>query len=239
MTEVFNSIFNTTSDGFDLTTASDGLKIDAGVLVSSSEAAGVLSSADGDTLDNFGLIVSGALGGFKDGVYFENDAGSITNEVGAVISGYFGVGVNGNHERINNFGSIYGFGLFGVYFDGSSEDVKLVNHGSIYGNAEGVRATSWLDGGTIINYGVINSGGIGVHACTAGGLVTTIVNGVGGIIAGVADAIKTQSSGSISLTNQGTLNGNVDFTVPGASSSVLNQGAINGDVIFEQATTPT
>jgi Ca2+-binding RTX toxin-like protein len=90
------------------------------------------------------------------------------------------------------------------------------------------------DGGTITNFGVIQSSGDGVYVFTNTGRTTTITNEAGGIITGTAHAIFTQTFGAISLNNQGTINGDIDCTVTGASNFVSNQGVINGNVIFAQ-----
>jgi Ca2+-binding RTX toxin-like protein len=223
-------VYNTTADGLDISSA--GFQhpltwtIAAGILVSSTEGFGVYSDRQGSTLFNFGQVFAGA----NDGVLFLDDDGIIVNKPSAAITAqYIGVAVDGNHETIDNLGSITGLTL-GVAFYSGSNNTSLTNHGSIYGHLVGVEPGSANEGGAITNLGVLRSDQVGIDVNTHTGLTTSITNAITGTIIGPFAAIQTEVAGDISLINHGTILGNIICTVMGADDSVINQGKIHGSV---------
>jgi hypothetical protein len=226
-------IFNIDSDGLDFSADTETLTISAGVVVSSVEANGVESVFNDSTLDNFGQVFCRAQFPFFMGlgIAFYGDNGTVINEAGAgIISNTLGVLADGNHEAIENLGSIVGL-RSGVVFGRFSNNTQLINHGSIYGHFAGVVPASMNEGGTVINDGVIRSDKLGVEVDNIG-FTTSITNTAKGIIEGATDAVKTVL-GAMSLDNLGTLIGNVDCTVPGANDAIINHGNIVGQVLLD------
>jgi hypothetical protein len=157
------------------------------------------------TLDNFGAIFSSSLRG----VAFLGNNGLIINELGAVISGFVGIFVNGDSETIHNFGNVYGED--GIYFGGSSNHIQLINHGSIVAPGA-IYVASDFDGGIIDNYGAVSSDLVGITVNTFAGLTTQVFNAVGATITGTIYAILIAGSGhgALHLVNAGSITGTID-----------------------------
>jgi hypothetical protein len=221
------NIFATTGDGLDFSSNGETWEIMPGVAVASTLQSGVASNDKDSTLDNFGYIYSGSTG-FA-GVSYNNDGGTIINEANATIFGFqAGIAiVRGNTETIENFGSIDSVGSGVIFGTDSNFGSELVNQGTVHGYDSGVLSVSINTGPTIINLSEIQSDQYGILIDTSPGLTTIIANEAGGTIQGVVSAIFV-NSGAMSLTNHGTIVGNIDCTVVGATDTIINRGKIEG-----------
>jgi hypothetical protein len=234
-------IFNPSGAGIDFASASLTWTISPGVVVASAAADGVSSTHKNDTLLNFGQIFSGFNSTSSGtGVSFTSDDGTLVNQIGASIFAVnIGVDVNrGNTETIENFGSISSLGTGVSFHPNSNFGSMLTNRGSIYGHDVGVLSNSSNVGATINNFGIILSdqgnqgfGPSAIVVATSPGLTTTVTNAAKGLIEGAdgASAVIT-FDGAISLTNLGTIIGNVWTTLTGMSDVIINHGKIEGEV---------
>ena len=85
-----------------------------------------------------------------------------------------------------------------------------------------------MEGGHIVNTGLIDSDGAGIQVQTIAGAVTIIDNG--GTISGDAASVRS-AAGAVHLTNTGILGGNVDLN-PAAADTILNHGQIAGNLFL-------
>jgi len=237
-----------------------GIVVSAGgTIVNSSDgfitgaAAIVNKGTPGVTVINAGSIVGESADYHGYGVVLRGAGGSVTNQAGGFISGYFGVDIyvtSGNPTVVNN-GTIVGntttFGI-GIKLSGGS----VSNNGTIAGGTGIDVATSR---GTVTNYGLIdgstetvgsgarlNSGGAFTNFAT--GIITGAANGVliqGGvgslINAGHIAASATSGTGAYielggAVTNQagGTITGaiGVDILHYNGGGTLVNAGSISG-----------
>ena len=134
----------------------------------------------------------------------------------------------GTGDIIKNYGHITG-AFTGVLLGGLSDGGDLLNYGSIRGGSFGVQELSNNTGGTIVNYGNISSAQTGVEVWTNTDLTTSIVNKASRVISGHTHAIFVNTQGGISLTNYGTINGNIDCNSD-SGDAIHNHGKIHGIV---------
>ena len=199
------------------------LTIDPGVAVVSQDNYSVVSGLNGSRLANSGNIVS-AANAFA-AVRFSGNNGRIENNSTGNIIGVNGIRLDGVTEDVINYGSISGFAGFGVQFTATSLAVSIYNIGEIYGRSGGVRAE--LAGESYFeNFGTVRSDSAGIDV-TAGTM--TIVNH-GSVITDNGSAIFTSGTGSVLLTNEGTLKGEVNCTNANGNDFITNKGTINGTV---------
>jgi hypothetical protein len=160
-------------------------------------------------------------------VLFNQSNGTIKNEVGGVITGFFiGIEVQGGGTTVTNRGSIKASDI-AVYLGASSVDAQLDNHGSIYGQGLGVRQSSFGNG-VINNTGSIVGDVAGIQVILAGNfLKTAITNSASGLIKGEVLSI-TIAVGAVELTNRGVIDGGIGSFAPGADDVVVNRGKMKG-----------
>ncbi len=177
----------------------------------------VLGSQDGSTTGTFAN--SGSI--IADGTALNLASGSGTNSGNLRSNQGIGLSLGGS---LVNSGSIAGV-TSGATVNGGT----LSNTGTITGSATGVQ----LSGGTLSNAGTITAtNGVGVSSYYG-----TLNNLAGGVITGSSDAIEN-TYGGITVTNAGTINGNVNFAL--APSYYYTQGnvfvdqggTINGSLLF-------
>ncbi len=135
-------------------------------------------------------------------------------------------GVVLNSGTLSNSGVITGGTIGGIVLNGST----LSNSGVITGGTTGAQ----LYGGTLSNSGTITAtNGVGVNAYYGG----NVNNLAGGVITGSGDAIES-TNGGLTVTNAGTINGNVNFAfLPSYyynqnSTFVDRGGTLNGSLLF-------
>ncbi|HLC08531.1 MAG TPA: hypothetical protein VJK06_04535 [Methyloceanibacter sp.] len=199
------------------------LTINPGIAVISRDNFGVSSSLSGSQLANSGNIVSAAASA----VAFEGSNGSITNFFTGHISGVNGIRLNGTMLDVHNFGSISGFAGAGVYLDTSAAAIALYNDGDIYGRGAGV-FSAIAGQAAFENRGAVRSDSNGIEV-VSGSL--TILN-EGFIVSNFGESIRTTGSGSIFLTNKGTLQGDINCLSGGNDAIVNLGGEIKGDVFL-------
>jgi Ca2+-binding RTX toxin-like protein len=188
----------------------------------------VFSDRLGSVLFNNGSVLSAVAVGGR----FEGDSSSITNNAGHSITGLTdGINFLGNGATLNNHGTVSGLTGDGVLASALSSSVVLNNDGDIAGRAAGIRINSDTSGDSVNNSGTISGGEFGLAISTELGLTTVINNGAGGVIKGPA-AIATVLDGAISLTNNGTIVGQIDCNTNFASDVVINHGKIIGQVFL-------
>src|SRR5262249_54758511 len=131
-----------------------------------------------------------------------------------------------------NQGLIFGFDNYGITFNANI--VTLDNTGTILGRDAGVvlSANGSINNDTassIVNRGEIASDQVGILVLKG---IVTIINDETGVIQGNDAAILSPAygSGAIGLVNHGTINGDINCLVPGASDIIENYSTINGVV---------
>lgn len=243
---------NTTVNG-NVTNASPGIitagsgTTDSGIILDNSTVAGVTinngkitaTSGQGIEIENSALLLSGIINTgsivAKNSAIHVGPAATVAggiNNIG-VISGGYGVRVDGNISGgITNGGTIAG-GLDGVSINAATLSGGIVNNGTISGgNAAIILYQAPLFTGGIVNNGTIatlSAGGSGVlvesGSLFTGGIVNT------GTIAANVDAILITNTSTFlgGITNTGKIaGGNVGVYVGG---SVFAGGISNGGII--------
>ncbi len=218
--------------GLGLVYAGPGIKwtVAKDVFVGASKVA-VYSEHNGSKLINKGEISSD-----RTGVHFEaKENGTVINKAGASIFGTYGVTVGtlaSKNMKVVNHGEIFGHQSHGVMAADVS-NFYLHNTGEIFGRQGGVHTLAGSPamsvGATIINDGTIRSDVYGIYAQAIPGLVTTIVNGKHGTIAGAEFAIRC-TPGQLSLENRGKIKG-VVYSAD-LDDVVVNHGRIKGEVVL-------
>jgi T5SS/PEP-CTERM-associated repeat protein len=163
-------------------------------------AGGVLQVLN--TLTNAGTIAGGGANGVK-----LTAGGTVTNRVGASISGYYGVVINGGTGTVSNAGLVAGQNQYGyaIYLFGGG-GVTNQNDGSIRGGRGGIA----ISGGT----GTVGNAGT--------------VSNPGGALSGYA--IYLHAGGAVSNSATGTISGNHGgIEVNGTLGSLINAGSIAGN----------
>ncbi len=231
------SLFAHNTDGIDFSADPQTWTIAPRVTVSSILADGIASNFKNNVLINLGKIISRS----EDGVLYQSDDGTITNQVGGSIIGRkAGIDIErGNTDTIDNLGHIVSANV-GVLFDAQSNfGSTLINRGSISGQETGVASDSTLAGCTIINYGTIRSDHDGIVINPHNGLAydnpsieTIITNESTGVIESSSGAAIVKDNGGTILHNYGRIDGGVSFSGSGVDK-IFNDGTITGWVSLD------
>jgi hypothetical protein len=224
---ISSSINIVTGDAFTFSASPESLKVLSGVVVGSYIGDGADSSFKDSSVDNFGLLYSDAL----NGISFFSDNGTITNERNGQIQGAVaGVDIDrGNTEVINNSGFIFAYDTAVLFNVNSNFSSKLINgpSGIIQGYQTGVECLSKNAGATIDNFNVITGADVGIVIDTTDSASTVITNESKGQINGGIETI----AGAMSLTNNGTISGDVVCSSPDGAV-IVNQGKMIGNVVL-------
>jgi hypothetical protein len=207
------------------------------------QAAGAISGISGVLLGSQGSAVTnaGSITGIGNTAVGLGAGGSVTNQLGGVISGYReGINVYVNAGTVTNAGTIMATrpaGGDGVDLQAGGSVTNSVG-GVISGGSYGVNVKN--SPGTVINYGSI-TGNTGV-GLSAGGSVTNQVGGAitGGVsiylgtvvnsgsITGSFTGVSVFTNGSITNQNGGTISGGFNGVSVRGNGTVTNAGTITG-----------
>jgi hypothetical protein len=181
------------------------------------EAVGVDLGTGGSVTNEAGGTISGYFAGIA------LHAGSVTNQAGGAIGGYiFGIAARGSGATVTNAGDITGeTGVATVV-----STATVINSGAIAGTEVG---SAFFFGPVPLGDGVFMN---------AGGAVT---NEAGGTITGAVDGVYI--AGGATVTNAGTISGataSVQVAGAGANTLTLETGSmLNGDAIGSTASGAT
>jgi uncharacterized protein with beta-barrel porin domain len=172
-------------------------------------------------ITNFGLISAGA-NAIKIGA-----GGTLTNEAGASITSTIGdaILITGGIETISNLGTITG--NLGIAIEALKAPASITNFGLVSAGTNAIRIGA---GGTLTN-----EAGASITAANAQAILITggneTIGNFGTITGGLGVAVDaTSSSGNTSLTNVGTINGNVELGSGTNTVMLLTGGIIKGNL---------
>ncbi len=177
------------------------------------------------TVNNYATI--GDLNTASIGVLM-NAGGTVNNYAGSnILAGTYGVAIANGSATINNAGTIHASLGRGIYFESGSTGGSVVNSGLIQG--DGSRGIFFAVGsGSITNTGTIQGGTVAAIQMQNGS--ATIINS-GLISSGSGLAISLISGGNNSVTNSGTINGNVVFSTSN-DHFLMTGGTMTGQLLM-------
>jgi uncharacterized protein with beta-barrel porin domain len=195
----------------------------AGTMTLGVNAIGIYVTGNNNILSNAGTISSAATGGW--GIGLTGGIGNTVTNSGNIIltaAGTFGIADEAFGSTITNSGtikvSVGAFGGDGVELGNSG---KLTNTGTIMTAADFGSGVSMSSGSTVINNGLIGaSGSFGTGVWFNGS--NTIVNN--GTIESAGYSLRSVGANGDSITNNGTLDGQI--SVLGSGNSLINAGLI-------------
>lgn len=165
----------------------------SGGSISGTSSTGLYSYTDIGTLTNAGTISGGYFG-----VNLRGDTSIMTNTIGGLISGLYGMTISGVLHALSNSGIIHGDSATG-----------LANEGAI---------------GTLTNTGLIE-GGAGI---SNSGTITLLTNGTIGTIHGYGTGISISAGEISTLTNDGLIEGVTGLNNGAVINALTNNGVIQG-----------
>ena len=200
----------------------------AGTVTLGANSIGIYTTGDNNTLTNTGTISSTAPNIF--GIWVNSGNGNtVTNSGNIILTGAssFGIADEGFGSTITNSGTIK---VSTAAFGGDGVELgyhgKLTNTGTIMTATNIGSGVSMSGGSTVINNGLIGaSASDGTGVWINGGLFggnSTIVNN--GMIEGGAYSLRSTNSNGNSVTNNGTLDGQI--SILGTGNSLINAGLI-------------
>jgi hypothetical protein len=244
--DIFTNTINASADGIDLATG-DSLFVAQGVeLAGEANFDGVFSNGNGISIDIAGAVFGGdngiALSGNTNIVLIGKE-GSITAQagVGVEIGGSSGITNNGEIDAGTDGISATGGSNFiinnsnatvasstgqAIFVSGGGNQVT--NSGTLSADSNSIAAV-WLydngaDGGNaLMNSGQI-SGGYGVFVSGTAGFADIIANS--GTIQAPHDGIEEAGSGTLNITNSGTIDAATGIVFNGANDQLINSGTI-------------
>jgi outer membrane autotransporter protein len=180
---------------------------------------------------NFGTI-SSTFGGIGFGV--PAGGGSVTNNVGGVISGTgpgsFGIASGGTSQSIMVINSGVISGSSGIDLGTGGGSITNNATGSITGFSGSAVDLASGSNTTIVNSGTISSvSGNAIHF--EGSASGSVTNNLGGVLSGGGGQSAILSgTGAISLSNAGTINGAVNLGNAANTVTLIAGGKINGNL---------
>jgi len=197
----------------------------AGTMTLNSNSIGIYAPGDNNIITNAGTI--SATGPNVFGIYVSGGAGNIVTNSGTINLtgvGSFGIVDEGFASVITNSGTIKIGG--GSFFGGDGvtlgDNSKLTNTGTITTAADGGSGVSMSAGGTLTNNGLIGASGKIGTGVWINGAKSTIVNN--GTIQSIGYSLRSVGAKGNSVTNSGTLDGQI--SVLGTGNSLINAGLI-------------
>jgi outer membrane autotransporter protein len=197
----------------------------AGTMTLSANSTGIYAPGDNNIITNSGTI--SATGPNPFGIFVSGGVGNIVTNSGTInLTGAasFGIVDEGFASTVTNSGTIMVGG--GSFFGGDGitlgSSSKLTNTGSITTAADGGSGISMSDGSTVINNGVIGASGKLGTGVWINGPKTTIVNN--GTIQSAGYSLRSVGGNGNSITNNGTLDGQI--SILGTGNSLINAGLV-------------
>ena len=206
----------------------------------SADAYAITSYGDGSQLTNSGAITALGNAGGAEGAYIEGNNTQIANggTIDATGANWAaGVQVIGQATTIDNSGTLNACGPsegYGLYVQ--SGGAQITNGGTInaLSNSNGAAIVAYGDGVQITNDGTLDAqGGQSGHGVYVSGGDAEIVN-AGSITASGdtwAAGMEVYGAGA-AITNSGTITATNAIYTGGGSQSVTNSGTLNGDVLL-------
>jgi uncharacterized protein with beta-barrel porin domain len=209
--------------GIGIQGVNDNVFTNAGTITLGVNAIGMYVTGNNNILSNAGTISSAATGGW--GIGLTGGIGNTVTNSGNIIltaAGTFGIADEAFGTIIINSGtikvSVGAFGGDGVELGNSG---KLTNTGTIMTAADFGSGVSMSSGSTVINNGLIGaSGSVGTGVWFNGS--NTIVNN--GTIESAGYSLRSVGANGDSITNNGTLDGQI--SILGTGNSLINAGLI-------------
>ncbi len=221
---------------------------------------GVRITAPNATVNNHGAVVGGPLSSGLHFLYAYGGNATVNNYADGLVTGVnngialvveFITGSNiPSNIVINNQGKSIGLQFNGIVIDDNNPlqcNVSIINHGIARGGFSGIKVsgTSYRanfghiviqNDGTVESKGIVAlpdatlQGGDAIDINIPTADTATIVNGLHGVIYGVADAILGEG-GMFHLINRGTIIGTVNDAA-GLDDLIVNTGKISGQVLL-------
>jgi hypothetical protein len=229
------SVFQPSGDGVDFTSSGDSLVVDPGITVLSEAGGNGVSGFifyDETVLNKGTISAADPVSGI--GLLLPHGSSSVTNNAGALISGAFGVGLEGSGiDSVINVGNIIGNPVAGVIIDGTPASISINNVGYIFGFIAAIAFEDSTVGASLVNGGMLssdapNNGGT-IYLFTTTNIVTNINNLSQGVISGPSAIYAV--TGMFNLYNQGTIFGDIR-DVDNENDVITNLGHINGDIFL-------
>ncbi|MCE8001087.1 MAG: hypothetical protein HEP70_19815, partial [Rhodobiaceae bacterium] len=192
------------------------------------DSAGIQVSATTGTSTAINRGTINTSGENSDGIYSSNYATSIATNTGSITvtgDGSRGIVTNGNTTTVNNTGTVSatGSGTYGVHASSFS-----------------VATTNVTNSGTITQSGAAGMTRFGAAAIFATGPTVNVTNTSTGTITGTDVALRIGYGNTVTIVNDGTMNGDVNAARRGpgrikavSTLSLTNSGTINGQVVTD------
>jgi uncharacterized protein with beta-barrel porin domain len=196
----------------------------AGTMTLGLNSIGMYVTGDNNKLTNTATINSTAPGSW--GIGLTGGIGNtVTNSGNIILTGVgsFGIEDGAFGSTVTNSGTIkVSAGALGGDGVELSTNGKLTNTGTIISDADGGSGVSMHGGGTVINNGLIGASGKFATGLWINGANSTAINN--GTIESAAYSLRSVGANGNSVTNNGTLDGQISFL--GAGNSLINAGLI-------------
>jgi uncharacterized protein with beta-barrel porin domain len=219
-----NGVITVVGGGGGVQGGNNNVFTNAGTITLSANSIGMYVTGDNNILTNTGTISSTAP--TISGIWVNSGNGNTVSNSGNIIltaAGSFGIADEGFASTITNSGTIkVSVGAFGGDGVELGNNGKLTNTGTIMTAADFGSGVSMSGGSTVINNGLIGASGSFATGVWLNGPNSTIVNN--GTIQSAGYSLRSVGANGNSITNNGTLDGQI--SVLGTGNSLINAGLI-------------